>query len=82
VYWFDDTGRGQCRIPAEWQLLWLDGKEWKPVTLASGSTYGTALDRLNQVAFQPVTTRELKLEVKLQAAFSGGILEWLAAETK
>jgi len=21
IYWFDDTGRGQCRIPASWKLL-------------------------------------------------------------
>jgi DUF1680 family protein len=81
VYWFDDTGRGQCRVPAEWQLLWLDGKEWKPVTLTNGSTYGTALDRFNKASFKPVTTRELKLEVKLQAAFSGGILG-IAADGK
>jgi DUF1680 family protein len=82
VYWFDDTGRGQCRVPAEWRLLWLDGKEWRPVTLTQGSKYGTALDQFNMVAFEPVTTRELKLEVKLQAGFSGGILEWAVPEAK
>jgi DUF1680 family protein len=76
VYWFDDTGRGGCRVPAEWKLLWLDGNEWKPVRLTDGSTYGTALDQFNKVSFGPVTTRELKLEVKLKAGFSGGILEW------
>ena len=21
VYWFDDTGRGQCRVPESWDLL-------------------------------------------------------------
>jgi DUF1680 family protein len=82
VYWFDDTGRGQCRIPVEWKLLWLDGKDWKPVTLANDSTYATALDRFNRVTFKPVMTRELKLEVKLQPTFSGGILKWIAAEEK
>src|SRR5205823_1426620 len=25
VYWFDDTGRGACRVPAAWRLFWLDG---------------------------------------------------------
>ncbi len=38
--------------------------------------YGTALDRFNKVAFEPVTTRELRLEVKLQPKFSGGVLKW------
>jgi hypothetical protein len=80
VYWFDDTGRGQCRVPAEWRLLWRDGDEWKPVRLTGESAYGTAPDRFNQVAFEPVTTRELKLEVKLKPGFSGGVLKWKVAK--
>jgi DUF1680 family protein len=82
VYWFDDTGIGGCRVPAEWQLLWIDGQEWKPVKLTKGSAYGTAMDQFNKVSFEPVTTRELKLEVKLKPEFSGGILEWTLAEPK
>ncbi len=82
VYWFDDTGIGQCRVPAEWRLLWLDGTEWKPVKLAEGSSYGTALDRFNKVTFEPVTTRNLKLEVKLKSDFSGGMLKWSVSESK
>ena len=35
-----------------------------------------ALDRFNKVTFEPVTTRELKLEVKLRPGFSGGVLRW------
>ncbi len=76
VYWFDDTGRGRCRVPAEWRLLWRDGKTWKPVKLTGQARYGTALDRFNRVTFEPVTTREVKLEVQLQPEFSGGILKW------
>src|SRR6185437_5351790 len=82
VYWFDDTGVGACRVPAEWRLLWLDGKEWKPVKLLKDEHYGTALDQFNKVAFEPVTTRELRLEVKLQAKFSGGVLKWRVTEEK
>jgi hypothetical protein len=80
VYWFDDTGRGSCRVPASWRLLWRDGKEWRPVKLTGQSRYGTALDCFNKVTFEPVTTPELKLEVKLKAGFSGGILEWTVGE--
>ena len=69
-------------MPAEWRLLWLDGKEWKPVQLARDSKYGAELDRFNEVVFEPVTTREVKLEAKLQAGFSGGILEWTVKEAK
>jgi hypothetical protein len=76
VYWFDDTGTGQCRVPAEWRLLYKDGDDWKPVKLAEKSSYGTALDQFNKVIFDPVTTTELRLEIKLKKDFSGGVLKW------
>jgi DUF1680 family protein len=82
VYWFDDTAVGSCRVPAEWQLLYKEGKEYKPVKLAEGSSYGTALDEFNKVTFEPVTTTELKLEVKLKPNFSGGVLKWVVTEKK
>jgi DUF1680 family protein len=82
VYWFDDTGLGACRVPAEWRLLWLDGNEWKPVKLLTGEHYGTELDQFNKVSFEPVTTRELRLEVKLQPNYSGGVLKWRVTEAK
>ena len=74
VYWFDDTGRGQCRVPKSWRLLWRDGSAWKPVEATS--PYGVERDKLNLVAFKPVTTKALRIEVQLQPNVSGGILEW------
>jgi hypothetical protein len=74
VYWFDDTGTGQCRVPKAWRLEWLDGQEWKPVQAAG--PYGVARDRFNAVTFAPVTARQIRLVAELQAEFSGGILEW------
>jgi DUF1680 family protein len=82
VYWFDDAGVGQCRTPAEWRLLWRDGDEWKPVKLTGDSSYGTALDQFNKISFDPVTTRELKVEVKLKKDFSGGVLKWTVSAPK
>jgi hypothetical protein len=82
VYWFDDTGRGACRVPAEWKLLWRDGKEWKPVQRTEGAHYGTALDQFNKVTFEPVKTHELKLEVKLKPGYSGGVLRWRVSPVK
>ncbi len=76
VYWFDDTGIGACRVPAEWKLLYRDGAEWKPVKLTGDSRCGTAPDRFNKVSFEPVATRELRIEVKLKPGFSGGVLKW------
>ncbi|MCK4872731.1 MAG: glycoside hydrolase family 127 protein [Phycisphaerales bacterium] len=74
VYWFDDTGRGQCRLPESWRLLYLDGDTWKPVT--GVSPYGVEPNTYNRVNFDPIETTALRLEVKLQDGFSGGILEW------
>ncbi|BDI28451.1 hypothetical protein CCAX7_005020 [Capsulimonas corticalis] len=76
VYWFDDTGHGECRVPKSWRLLYKDGNDWKPV--ANSSDYGVAPDKYNTVAFTPVTTSGLRVEVQLQDNFSGGVLEWKA----
>jgi len=74
VYWFDDTGHGECRVPGSWKLLYKDGKSWKPVEGASD--YGVKKDQFNKVTFTPVESNGLRLEVQLQKDFSGGILEW------
>ena len=74
VYWFDDTGRGQCRVPASWQIQYLDGIDWKPVK--PDGAYGLAKDRFNAVSFSPIETRSLRLVAQLQWKFSAGILEW------
>jgi hypothetical protein len=74
VYWFDDTGRGSCRVPERWKLLWKDGDSWKPVE--TNSAYGVDKDGFNRVDFQGVTTTSIRLEVELQPGFSGGVLEW------
>ena len=74
VYWFDDTGSGECRLPASWRVLYKEGAEWKPVE-ATGP-YEVEKDRYNRVAFRPVATSALRLEVTLQPQWSAGLLEW------
>jgi hypothetical protein len=74
LYWFDDTGAGQCRVPASWRLFYRSGRKWKDVS--NGSGYGTQIDRFNRVTFDRVQTDGLKIEVTLQKDFSGGIFEW------
>ncbi len=74
VYWFDDTGRGHCRIPESWLVQYRDGQAWKPVEAAE--PYSVVKNQLNKASFTPVTTTALRLEVQLQKEFSGGILEW------
>ncbi|MGE5611280.1 MAG: glycoside hydrolase family 127 protein [Bacillota bacterium] len=74
VYWFDDTGRGECRVPASWRVLYQNGQEWTPVD--AKDAYGVEKNRYNQLTFKPVETSALRLEVTLQPNWSAGILEW------
>ncbi|MCL2346926.1 MAG: glycoside hydrolase family 127 protein, partial [Planctomycetaceae bacterium] len=75
VYWFDDgkTGGG-CRVPESWTLSYKKGNDWVPVTITSGK-YSVDLDKSNECGFEKITTGGLRLNVKLQKGFSGGILE-------
>ena len=84
TYWWDERRLGaQCRVPASWRVLhkqhddWKpmqDGSDWKPVENVSG--YGTEMNKFNRATFTPVTTKSLRLEVRLQPEWSGGLLEW------
>ncbi len=74
VYWFDDTGRGEVRVPQTWRILYKDGDAWKPVEPLS--SYDTAKDRFNTITFKPVATTGLRLEVTMQPGWSAGVQEW------
>ncbi len=75
LYWFDDTGIGECRVPASWRILYKDGTDWKPIEPAD--YYGVAKDRYNVVHFKPVMTSALRLEVQLKPNWSAGIQQWV-----
>ena len=74
VYWFDDTGRGQCRVPQSWKLLTLKDGQW--VQVRTDQRFGTERDQWNTVSFDELLTPALRIEVQLQPNYSGGILEW------
>ena len=74
VYWYDDTGHGQCRVPERCLVEWWDGENWQPVK--PQAECGVEKDRYNELVFNPVKTTRLRLLVKLRPGFSAGILEW------
>jgi len=74
VYWFDDTGVGSCRVPESWTLSYFADGAWHPVTGAA--EFGVAPDAFNRVAFDPVTTDQLRIDVELRPEMSSGVLEW------
>ena len=74
VYWFDDTGHGEVRVPASWRLLYKEGNEWKPVT---------ALEPMELIRIATIVLRSslsqhhgLRLEITMQPKWSAGIQEW------
>lgn len=83
VYWFDDTGKGGCRVPASWKVMYKDGQDWKPVKMKDDAAKtGVEKDKFNVFGFEEVVTDGLRLEVELQKEYSGGILEWKVVEAK
>jgi hypothetical protein len=74
VYWFDDTGAGECRVPKTWRVLYQDGGDWKPVPGTEAAT--ATRDQFNVISFPTLKTASLRIEANLQSGFSSGILEW------
>ncbi len=78
VYWFDDTGSGECRLPVSWDLEYLEDGGWKPVV--TRDAYPVALDQWCATSFDPVTTTALRLRVREQDRWAVGIHEWRVRE--
>ncbi len=74
VYWFDDGPDGGCRIPADWKAFYRMNNQW--VEVRKHGDYPLLKDALNTIEIVPVKTSAMRLEIKLQNDFSGGILEW------
>jgi uncharacterized protein len=74
VYWFDDTGSGEVRVPGSWRILFKDGELWKPVQ--NRESFGVEKDRYNKVGFMPVSSSGLRLEVTMQPEWSAGVEKW------
>ena len=73
IYWFDDTGRGECRLPQSWRLQVLAGKQWKDVPLSSAPI---ARDEWCPAEFAPVRTTAMRLLVTQKEGWASGIHEW------
>jgi hypothetical protein len=74
VYWFDDTGRGECHLPKSWRVLYRDAAGELAPAKQKGP-YTTEKDAFNRVELEPVRTRAIKLEIVLEEGWSAGIQE-------
>jgi DUF1680 family protein len=75
VYWYDDGPDGGCRIPDEWEILYLTGNIWQPVK--GKKPYKVTKDGWDSLDFKPVKASAIKIKVKLNKDFSSGIYEWI-----
>jgi len=73
VYWFDDTGIGECRLPKSWRVKVKVRGQWQDV--AGPSAFGVEKDKFNRTTFAPVQAEGIRLEVRLPEQFSAGIHE-------
>jgi uncharacterized protein len=75
VYWYDDGPDGGCRVPDEYEILYLNGNIWKPVE--TKTPYKITKDGWDSLVFTPVKATAVKIKVKLNQNFASGIYEWI-----
>jgi hypothetical protein len=75
VYWFDDGPSGGCRIPDEYEILYLKGNTWLPVK--AKSPYTIKKNKWSNLSFVPVKADAVKIKVRLNKDFSAGVYEWV-----
>ncbi len=78
AYWFDDEGRGGCRVPKSWSVSALVDGVW--VRLVTDAVTSVAKDRYDVVEFAPIKAAALRIDVQLEDGASAGILEWTVDE--
>lgn len=74
VYWFDDTGHGECRVPESWKLFYRQEGKW--IEVSKPTAFGCEKDKYNRCEFEPIKTDGLRIEVQLQKNWAAGIHEW------
>lgn len=74
--WYNDVPWTCCRVPVSWELFYLDdNKTWQPVVAIND--YGTERDMYNELKFEPVITKSVRMIVKRHQTCASGLQEWL-----
>jgi len=77
VYWFDDTGRGECRLPDSWRLEQLIGDQWVAV---DAKAFPVEKDKWCEVNFDTIKTTSLRLSIKMKSGWAAGVRQWKIVE--
>jgi len=76
IYWFDDTPTGGCKVPESWGLEYKDNNKWNKFPVYITDDYRDFKDQYNVVhAGKEFKTDALRIKIKLQKGFSGGIIK-------
>jgi hypothetical protein len=73
LYWFDDTGRGECRVPDSWKLQALTDGQWRDVATREGPI---VLNKWDEMSFKATRTAALRVLIRQKAGFASGVHEW------
>lgn len=75
ITWYDDSPWTCCRVPESWELFYLDKNgRWQPVEALN--EYGTEKYQFNELRFEPVATRSLRMYVERHERCASGLQEW------
>lgn len=75
VYWYDDRPWGGCRIPTSWSVQYRNGNgEWEEVEIKGSNK--PEKDAINNIEFEPVSSRQVRLIFQLTEKESTGIYEF------
>jgi len=75
LFWFDDTGRGECRLPKNWRLEVQVNGAWQKYNSTPAE-----MDKWSEIQFAPVKTTAMRIVVEQQAGWASGIHEWKVLE--
>jgi DUF1680 family protein len=78
VYWYDDN-RG-VRVPQVARILRWEGRSWIEIKGRDGGVLPLKKDAFNTLAFEPVTTDKLRLELTGKGESSTGVIEWTVSD--
>jgi hypothetical protein len=67
-------------VPARLRLSYRARGAWRPV--AARDEHAVARNAFNRVAFDPVTTTALRVDLELRPGCSGGVLRWRVEGTR
>jgi hypothetical protein len=75
VHWVSGQQAGATlTLPESWRLLYRDGKAWKEVQATA--PFGTEANAFTTIAFAPVRTAAMRIEVRLARDATAGVADW------